>query len=221
MLLLLLLLLLLAYCSRISKVMTHVSIPADLSTMLGCSCLPLCLCTVDLSSIGAILLSLSSNCSRNFALILILRDSWLFHLIWCYLPRRQTCSCHHAPTCNDVLGWRVLLRIHHLMLLHCRETRQWTASHEHMILLQNGRFTNSCHTIVMDIIVIIVIVSAGSLGGMVAVGRHHLLLSTVFGWEFFHHEARAGHSLLFLRQSNIVILSSFAPRYFLTLTLLY
>ena len=88
-LLLNLLLLLLAYCRRIRKVMAHVSIPADLSTMLGRSRLPLSLCIVHAASISAILLlAWYSICSRDFALIL--SNSWLFHLIGCRLSRRQT-----------------------------------------------------------------------------------------------------------------------------------
>ena len=101
-LLLNLLLLLLAYCRRIRKVMAHVSIPADLSTMLGRSRLPLSLCIVHGASNCAILLrAWYSICSHEFALIL--SNRWLFHLVGCRLLRRQTCSCClKAPARNDL-----------------------------------------------------------------------------------------------------------------------
>ena len=104
----LLLLHLLASGRWVREVVAHVSIPADLSTVLRRSRLPFRLGIIDTAARGigatAVWLPLSGNCSRDFALILILRNSWLFDLVRCDgLPWRQTCRCRHTSTRNDAL----------------------------------------------------------------------------------------------------------------------
>ena len=143
--------------------MAHVSIPADLSTMLGRSRLPLGLSIATISAV--LLLARYSILSRHFALIL--SNSWLFDLIGSRLSRRQTDSRGlKVPTRDNLLRRLVLLLIDQLLLmLHCRETRLRVAANEKVILLRLSRFMDYCYAIIMRIeSVFVVVIHAGCEG---------------------------------------------------------